>query len=45
MKLAAQELRFEEAAKIRDRIRSLQGGAADAVKPQSRRSPRRRRRR
>jgi excinuclease UvrABC nuclease subunit len=26
MKVAAQELRFEEAAKIRDRIRALGGG-------------------
>ena len=28
MKLAAQELRFEDAAKIRDRIQSLEGGTA-----------------
>jgi excinuclease ABC subunit B len=33
MKLAAQELRFEEAAKIRDRIRSLKGSAV--VPPKS----------
>ncbi len=44
MRLAAQELRFEEAAKIRDRIRSLQGEAGEAVKPRNRRPSRKRRR-
>ena len=33
MRLAAQELRFEEAAQIRDRMRALQGGVAPAPKP------------
>ena len=33
MKLAARELRFEEAAKIRDRIKTLQGSAAPPAKP------------
>ncbi|MCJ7822399.1 MAG: excinuclease ABC subunit UvrB [Armatimonadetes bacterium] len=42
MQLAAQELRFEEAARIRDRMRSLQGGVAEPVRPH-RRPPRRRR--
>jgi len=42
MRLAAQELRFEEAARIRDRIRSLQGGVAEAVRPRRRPSRRRR---
>jgi len=45
MRLAAQELRFEEAAKLRDRIRALQGGVAEPVKPaRGGRSSRRRRR-
>jgi excinuclease ABC subunit B len=42
MQLAAQELRFEEAARIRDRIRSLQGGVAEPVRPRRRPSRRRR---
>jgi excinuclease ABC subunit B len=42
MRLAAQELRFEEAARIRDRIRSLQGGVAEPVRPRRRPSRRRR---
>jgi excinuclease ABC subunit B len=42
MRLAAQELRFEEAAEIRDRIRALQG---EAVAPSRSKSPRGRRRR
>jgi excinuclease ABC subunit B len=45
MRLAAQDLRFEEAAKIRDRIRKLHGGAAESVNPRGKRSPRRPRRR
>ncbi|MBN1459751.1 MAG: excinuclease ABC subunit UvrB [Armatimonadetes bacterium] len=45
MKLAAQELRFEEAAKLRDRIKSLQGAPADPPKPYTKRSVRRRKRR
>ncbi len=44
MRLAAQELRFEEAAKIRDHIRSLQGDVAEPVRPQGRRQARKRRR-
>jgi excinuclease UvrABC helicase subunit UvrB len=44
MRLAAQELRFEEAAQIRDRIRGLQGGVAGPVRPpKSGRGSRRRR--
>jgi len=42
MRLAAQELRFEEAARIRDRLRSLQGGVAEPVRPRRRPSRRRR---
>jgi len=42
MQLAAQELRFEEAARIRDRLRSLQGGVAEPVRPRRRPSRRRR---
>ncbi|MGD0110338.1 MAG: excinuclease ABC subunit UvrB [Armatimonadota bacterium] len=46
MKLAAQELRFEDAAKIRDRIRSLGGGtAAPAPAKPARNSNRKSRRR
>ncbi len=45
MKLAAQELRFEEAAKLRDRIKSLQGAAPAAPKTSTKRTIRRRRRR
>lgn len=33
MKLAARDLRFEDAAKLRDRIRALQGEAPSAPKP------------
>jgi excinuclease ABC subunit B len=45
MRLAAQELRFEEAAKIRDHIRSLQGDRKEpGSSPRARRSTRRRRR-
>ncbi len=40
MRLAAQELRFEEAAQIRDRIRALQG---EAVAPGASKNPRGRR--
>jgi excinuclease ABC subunit B len=47
MKLAAQELRFEDAAKIRDRMRSLGGGTAPPAPARpvrgSSRKPRRRR--
>jgi len=45
MKLAAQELRFEEAAKLRDRIKSLQGAPADSPKSYTKRNVRRRKRR
>ncbi len=45
MKLAAQDLRFEEAAKLRDRIRSLQGAAPPAPKTYAKRTVRRRKRR
>ncbi len=36
MRLAAQELRFEEAAKIRDRIRAQEGGATRPSRPHRR---------
>jgi len=42
MKLAAQELRFEEAAKIRDRIKSLQGSPAGPPKSYAKRTVRKR---
>jgi excinuclease ABC subunit B len=45
MKLAAQELRFEEAAKLRDRIKSLQGAPATPPKSYDKRTVRRRKRR
>jgi len=46
MRLAAQELRFEEAAKIRDRIRALGGGATQPMRPYRRSArPGKRRRR
>jgi excinuclease ABC subunit B len=45
MKLAAQELRFEEAAKLRDRIKSLQGAPATPPKSYAKRTVRRRKRR
>ena len=41
MKLAAQELRFEEAAKIRDRIRGLHGAPAGPPKTYTKRTVRR----
>ncbi len=40
MKLAAQELRFEEAAKLRDRIKSLQGAPAGPPKAYTKRAVR-----
>ncbi len=43
MRLAAQELRFDEAAKIRDHIRSLQGDVSEPVRPRGRRQARKRR--
>jgi excinuclease ABC subunit B len=42
MRLAAQELRFEEAAKIRDRIRSLHGAPAGPPKTHTKRTVRKR---
>ena len=45
MKLAAQELRFEEAAKLRDRIKSLQGATPGPPKSYTKRTVRRRKRR
>jgi excinuclease ABC subunit B len=45
MRLAAQELRFEEAARLRDRIRELQGERARPPKIAARRASGRRRRR
>ncbi|MFB3880025.1 MAG: excinuclease ABC subunit UvrB [Armatimonadota bacterium] len=45
MKLAAQELRFEEAAKIRDRIRALHGAPAGPPKAYTKRVVRRKRKR
>ncbi len=45
MKLAAQELRFEEAAKLRDRIKSLQGTTPGPPKSYTKRTVRRRKRR
>ena len=45
MRLAAQELRFEEAAEIRDRIRALQGEPPEPAKGRSRSGPGRRKRR
>jgi excinuclease ABC subunit B len=45
MGLAAQELRFEEAAKLRDHIRSLQGAAPSVPKSYTKRAVRRRKRR
>ena len=44
MRLAAQELRFEEAAEIRDRIRALQGEPPEPAKGRSRSGPGRRKR-
>jgi excinuclease ABC subunit B len=41
MKLAAQELRFEEAAKLRDRIRNLQGAPTGPPKSYTKRTVRR----
>ncbi len=38
MRLAAQELRFEEAARLRDHIRALQGDAGEPAKPRHRRA-------
>jgi excinuclease ABC subunit B len=43
MRLAARELRFEEAARIRDRLRAIQGEAEAPAKTRGRRSSRRRR--
>ena len=45
MKLAAQELRFEQAAKLRDRIRSLKGAPAGPPKSYTKRTVRRHKRR
>ncbi|HUU55564.1 MAG TPA: excinuclease ABC subunit UvrB [Armatimonadota bacterium] len=45
MKLAAQELRFEEAARIRDRIRTLQGAPAGPPKSYTKRTVRRHKKR
>ncbi len=46
MRLAAQELRFEEAARLRDHLRALQGGAEEPAKPRHRRTrPAKRRKR
>jgi len=42
MRLAAQELRFEEAAKLRDRIRSIQGAPAPPPKSYTKRTVRKR---
>jgi excinuclease UvrABC nuclease subunit len=44
MRLAAQELRFEEAAKIRDHMRALEerGSAGKVMRPRERRGRRRR---
>jgi excinuclease ABC subunit B len=45
MRLAAQELRFEDAAKLRDRVRALQGEAPSPPKPYARAHGKRRKRR
>ena len=44
MKIAARELRFEDAAQLRDRIRALQGGPPTPPKSQAKQKGRRRRR-
>ena len=45
MKLAARELRFEEAARLRDQIRALQGVSESPAKAKGKSNSRRRRRR